>query len=96
VNHDAGKQILHAVIHLISDGGALEDLGQQLLLVAFTPAIHKIYCNSSRVLKPELVHAEDPFGYWPSHRHKELSRTSCWLATAQFSSLAVRKKSLRP
>jgi DNA-directed RNA polymerase specialized sigma24 family protein len=42
VNHDAGNRILHAVIQAVSDK-AFENLGQQLLLVAFTPAIHKIY-----------------------------------------------------
>lgn len=58
VNQQAGNQILHAVIHAISDGGALEDLGQQLLLVAFTPAIHKIYreiCQRFPALPPDDV-----------------------------------------
>jgi DNA-directed RNA polymerase specialized sigma24 family protein len=40
MEHDPGNQILHTLIHAVSDQ-AFEDLGQQLLLVAFTPAIHK-------------------------------------------------------
>jgi hypothetical protein len=42
MDHDPGNQILHALIHAVSNQ-AFEDLGQQLLLVAFTPAIHKTY-----------------------------------------------------
>src|SRR5579864_8538627 len=41
-DHDPGNQILHAVVNAVWDKG-FEGLGQQLLLVAFTPAIHKIY-----------------------------------------------------
>jgi DNA-directed RNA polymerase specialized sigma24 family protein len=40
MDHDPGNQILHTLIHAVSDQ-AFEDLSQQLLLVAFTPAIHK-------------------------------------------------------
>jgi hypothetical protein len=57
VNHDAGNQILHAVIHAVSDK-AFENLGQQLLLVAFTPAVHKIYremCQRFPTLPPDDV-----------------------------------------
>jgi len=57
VNHDAGNQILYAVIHAVSDK-AFENLGQQLLLVAFTPAIHKIYremCQRFPMLSPDDV-----------------------------------------
>jgi hypothetical protein len=58
VNHHAGNQILHAVIRAISDEGAFEDLGHQLLLVAFTPTIHKIYreiCQRFPMLPPDDV-----------------------------------------
>lgn len=41
VDHGAGKGILHTLIHTVSTRGAFENLGQQLLLVAFTPAIHR-------------------------------------------------------
>jgi hypothetical protein len=40
VNHIAWNGILHALIASIADGTA-EGIGQQLLLVAFAPAIHK-------------------------------------------------------
>ena len=43
-NHGPGNQILHSLIRAVSDK-AFEDLGQQLLLVAFTPAIHRTYRN---------------------------------------------------
>lgn len=42
VNHGRGNQILHSLIRAVSDK-AFEHLGQQLLLVAFTPAIHRTY-----------------------------------------------------
>jgi hypothetical protein len=56
-SQDAGNQILRTLIHAISDK-AFEDLGQQLLLVAFTPAIHKIYrevCQRFPLLSPDDV-----------------------------------------
>lgn len=40
-NHNAGSEILHAVIHAIAERPS-EEFGQQLLLLAFTPAIHKL------------------------------------------------------
>src|SRR5262249_51565861 len=39
--HNAASQILHALIHAIAQSH-FEEIGQQLLLVAFTPAIHKL------------------------------------------------------
>jgi hypothetical protein len=57
VSHDVKNQILRAVVHAVSDK-AFEDLGQQLLLVAFTPAIHKIYremCQRFPLLSPDDV-----------------------------------------
>src|SRR6185312_4385243 len=40
VNHIAWNGILHALVDSIADGTA-EEIGQQLLLVAYAPAIHK-------------------------------------------------------
>jgi len=57
VRHDVKNQILHAVVHAASDK-TFEDLGQQLLLVAFTPALHKIYreiCQRFPLLSPDDV-----------------------------------------
>jgi hypothetical protein len=46
-NHNAGSEILHAVIHAIAERPS-EEFGQQLLLLAFTPAIHKICSEISQ------------------------------------------------
>jgi hypothetical protein len=57
VSQEVANQILRAVIHAISNK-AFEDLGQQLLLVAFTPAIHKInreMCQRFPLLAPDDV-----------------------------------------
>jgi hypothetical protein len=42
VNLNAWNEILHALVESIADGTA-EEIGQQLLLVAYAPAIHKVY-----------------------------------------------------
>ena len=42
VNHIAWNLILHALVDSIADGTG-EEIGQQLLLVAYAPAIHKVY-----------------------------------------------------
>jgi hypothetical protein len=42
VNHNAWSGILHALVDSIADA-TLEEIGQQLLLVAYAPAIHKVY-----------------------------------------------------
>jgi DNA-directed RNA polymerase specialized sigma24 family protein len=56
-NHNAWDGILHAVVNAIADR-TTEEVGQQLLLVAFTPAIHKTYnevCQQFPTLTPEDV-----------------------------------------
>src|SRR5260370_37185920 len=55
VNHKAWNGILHALVDSIADGTA-EEIGQQLLLVAYAPAIHKVYrevCQKFLGLCPE-------------------------------------------
>src|SRR5205823_1805246 len=42
INHIAWNGILHALVDSIADGTA-EEIGQQLLLLAYAPAIHKVY-----------------------------------------------------
>ena len=57
VNHVAWNGILHALVHSIADGTA-EEIGQQLLLVAYAPAIHKVYrevCQKFPGLCPDDV-----------------------------------------
>lgn len=46
-NHNAGSEILYAVIHAIAERPS-EEFGQQLLLLAFTPAIHRICSEISQ------------------------------------------------
>ena len=41
-NHEAWNEILHALLHCIAERSG-EDIGQQLLLAAYAPAIHKVY-----------------------------------------------------
>lgn len=41
-DHEAWNEILHALLDCIADRSG-EDIGQQLLLVAYAPAIHKVY-----------------------------------------------------
>ena len=56
-NHNAWDGILHALVKSLVDR-TTEDIGQQLLLVAFTPAIHKTYNEVSEqfpTLMPEDV-----------------------------------------
>ena len=52
VNHIAWDGILHALVESIADGTA-EEIGQQLLLVAYAPAIHKT-CRDISVRFPHL------------------------------------------
>jgi hypothetical protein len=57
VNHIAWNAILHALVGSIADGVA-EETGQQLLLLAYAPAIHKVYrevCQKFPALCPEDV-----------------------------------------
>src|ERR1700739_5182812 len=42
VNHKAWNGILHALVESIADR-TFEEIGQQLLLLAYMPAIHKVY-----------------------------------------------------
>lgn len=44
VNHKAWNGILHALVDSIA-GGTAEEIGQQLLLLAFMPAIHRTYAE---------------------------------------------------
>ena len=52
-NHNAGSETLHAMIHAIMER-PFEEIGQQLLLLAFTPAIHKI-CREVSQRFPSLA-----------------------------------------
>src|SRR6266568_9417392 len=57
VNHKAWNGILHALVDSIA-GGTAEEMGQQLLLAAYAPAIHKVYrevCQKFPGLCPEDI-----------------------------------------
>jgi hypothetical protein len=56
-NHNAWNGILNALVNAIADGST-ENIGQQLLLVAYTPTIHKVYrevCQKFPGLCPEDI-----------------------------------------
>jgi hypothetical protein len=56
-NHNAGSEILQAVIHAVTKSH-FEEIGQQLLLLAFTPAIHNTcyeVCQRFPALSPEDI-----------------------------------------
>ena len=56
-NHNAWSGILHALVDGLADR-TTEDIGQQLLLVAYAPAIHKVYrevCQRFPSLSPEDI-----------------------------------------
>ncbi|SRR5579883_1414434 len=56
-NHNAWNGILHALVDGLADR-TTEDIGQQLLLVAYAPAIHKVYrevCQRFPGLSPEDI-----------------------------------------
>jgi hypothetical protein len=56
-NHNAWNGILHAVVDGLADR-TTEDIGQRLLLVAYAPAIHKVYrevCQRFPRLAPEDI-----------------------------------------
>ena len=56
-NHNAWNGILHALVNATADGST-ENIGQQLLLVAYTPTIHKVYrevCQKFPGLCPEDI-----------------------------------------
>lgn len=56
-NHNAWNGILHALVDGLADRNT-EDIGQQLLLVAYAPAIHKVYrevCQLFPGLSPDDI-----------------------------------------
>src|SRR6266700_1395897 len=95
LNHDSGNQILHALIHAVSDR-TIEDLGQQLLLVAFTPAIHKIYreiCQRFPTLPPDDVAQQVWVAFLESAKSPAMLRQNGQLPVALV--MNCRKSALR-
>jgi len=74
VNHIAWNGILHALVDSIADGTA-EEIGQQLLLVAYAPAIHKVYrevCQKFPGLSPEDVGQQAALCFLETTRSPEI------------------------
>jgi hypothetical protein len=75
-NHNAWNGILHALVDGIADRST-EDVGQQLLLVAYTPAIHKAYreiCQRFPRLCPEDIAQQAAVCFLETARSPEMQR----------------------
>ena len=73
-NHNAWNGILHALVNGLADR-TTEDIGQQLLLVAYTPAIHKTYrevCHKFPGLCPEDVAQQAALCFLETARSPEM------------------------
>lgn len=74
VNHEAWNGILHALIDCIADRSA-EEIGQQLLLLAYAPAIHKVYrevCQKFPGLSPEDIAQQAALCFLETARSPEI------------------------
>ena len=94
-NHDEGNKALHALMHAISDK-AFEELGQQLLLVAFTPGIHKIYreiCQRFPMLTPDDVAQQTWVAFMETAKSPAMPRQNGQLPVALV--MNCRKATLR-
>jgi hypothetical protein len=74
VNHKAWNGILHALVDSIADR-TFEEIGQQLLLLVYMPAIHKVYreaCQKSRGLCPEDIAQQAALCFLETARSPEM------------------------
>jgi hypothetical protein len=74
VNHKAWNGILHALVDSIADR-AFEEIGQQLLLLAYMPAIHKVYreaCQKFPGLCPEDIAQQAALCFLETARSPEM------------------------
>jgi hypothetical protein len=74
VNHKAWNGILHALVDAIADR-AFEEIGQQLLLLAYMPAIHKVYreaCQKFPGLCPEDIAQQAALCFLETARSPEM------------------------
>src|SRR5207302_10781394 len=74
VNHKAWNGILHALVDSIADR-TFEEIGQQLLLLAYMPAIHKVYreaCQKFPGLCPEDVAQQAALCFLETARSPEM------------------------
>jgi len=74
VNHKAWNGILHALVDSIADR-SFEEIGQQLLLLAYMPAIHKVYreaCQKFPGLCPEDIAQQAALCFLETARSPEM------------------------
>jgi hypothetical protein len=74
VNHKAWSGILHALVESIADR-TFEEIGQQLLLLAYMPAIHKVYreaCQKFPGLCPEDIAQQAALCFLETARSPEM------------------------
>jgi hypothetical protein len=74
VNHKAWNGILHALVDSIADR-TFEEIGQQLLLLAYVPAIHKVYweaCQKFPGLCPEDIAQQAALCFLETARSPEM------------------------
>ncbi len=88
VNHKAWNGILHALVDSIADR-TFEEIGQQLLLLAYMPAIHKVYreaCQKFPGLCPEDIAQQAVLCLLETARSEEMQTINGHLPAA----LAIR------
>ena len=84
VNHKAWNGILHALVEGIADRTA-EEIGQQLLLLAYMPAIHKVYreaCQKFPGLCPEDIAQQAALCFLETARSPEIQSLNGHLPAA--------------
>jgi hypothetical protein len=84
VNHKAWNGILHALVDSIAAGTA-EEIGQQLLLAAYAPAIHKVYreaCQKFPGLCPEDIAQQAVLCLLETARSEEMQTLNSQLPAA--------------
>jgi hypothetical protein len=83
-NHEAWNAILHALLDSIASGTS-EDIGQQLLLAAYAPAIHKVYrevCQKFPALSPEDIAQQGTVCFLETARSAEMQALNGHLPAA--------------
>jgi hypothetical protein len=84
VNHIAWNAILHALVNSIANGTA-EEIGQQLLLLAFMPAIHRTYaevCQRFRALPAEDIAQQASLVFMEAARSSFVTNQNGYLPVA--------------
>ncbi len=84
VNHIGWNAILHALVEAIADGTA-EEIGQQLLLLAFMPAIHRTYsevCQRFPALAAEDIAQQGLLAFMEAARSSFVTNQNGYLPVA--------------